>query len=146
MNGLMVCSLLSVCFTTSDRSQPPKKIIKIISEEEMIDISGYFTCKGREASGKNYHGMAVIAKKNDVYTVTWVVGGASTFTGIGIRQGNTLAVSWAIPLEKGTIKGVNLYRIDAGPRLTGSWATMPGNGLIQRETLVFLKNLESEED
>ena len=34
---------------------------------EIGDISGYYSCKGVEAGGKAYSGIAVIMKKNDVY-------------------------------------------------------------------------------
>ena len=54
-------------------------------------------------------------------------------------------MSWAIPNERGMVRGVNLYRIEAGPRLVGRWATVPGPGVMQSETLTFLKGLEAEE-
>ena len=99
--------------------------------EEIADISGYYTCKGIEGSGKSYSGIAVVAKKGEVYIVSWMVGAGSTFTGIGIRQGNVLAVSWAIASDKGLIRGVNLYKVEPGPRLVGRWATLPGGGVLQ---------------
>ena len=113
--------------------------------DDKAEISGYYTCKGQEAGGKTYSGVAVITKKADVYIVQWVIGSGSTFSGIGIRQGNTLAVSWAIPNERGMIRGVNLYRIESGPRLSGRWATVPGPGVLQSETLTFLKALDEED-
>src|SRR6266567_7933804 len=114
--------------------------------QEVGDISGYYSCKGVEAGGKSYTGVAVIAKKNDVYLVQWMVGGGSTFSGVGIRQGDTLSASWALPAERGIIRGVNVYRIDTGPRLVGRWASVPGPGVVQTETLTFLKKLELEEN
>ncbi len=117
-------------------------------DPEVSDISGYYTCKGMEAGGKVYNGVAVISRKGDVYLVQWMIGSGSTFTGIGIRQGNTLSASWAIPGERGVIKGVNMYRIETasgGPRLTGRWASMPGPGVLQSETLTFLKQMEEED-
>ena len=38
------------------------------------DLSGYYTCKGQEAGGKNYNGVCVLTKKNDVYVIQWVIG------------------------------------------------------------------------
>ena len=116
------------------------------AKEQEIDLTGYYTCRGEEANGKKYSGIAVISKKNDVYVVQWVVGAGAPFTGIGVRQGDTLAASWAMSTDKGVVRGVNLYRIEAGPRLTGRWATLPGNGVTQTETLTFLKPLDPEED
>ena len=116
---------------------------------EMADISGYYTCKGQEAGGKNYTGIVVLTKKADVYLISWVVGGGSNFSGIAIRQGTNLAASWSIPSERGIVRGVNLYRVESGtggPRLVGRWASVPGPGVQQTETLTFLKKLEVEEE
>jgi hypothetical protein len=118
-------------------------------EPETGDISGYYTCKGQEAGGKNYSGICVLTKKNDVYLIQWVVGGGSTFNGIAIRQGNNLAGSWSITSERGVIRGVNLYRIESTancPRLVGRWASVPGPGIQQQEELRFLKKLDETED
>lgn len=116
-------------------------------EQSIGDISGYYVCKGLETGGKQYNGVAVISRKNDVYIIQWMIGSGSTFTGLGIRQGDTFAASWAIPGERGVVKGVNMYRIETGstgPRLVGRWATVPGPGVLQTETLTFLKQIEEE--
>jgi hypothetical protein len=113
-------------------------------EKEAGDISGYYACSGREGIGKNYSGVAVITKKNDVYLVQWVIGAGGAFFGVGIRQGDTLACSWAIPGDKGVVRGVNLYRIEdtkTGPRLIGRWAAFPGDGTMRSETLTFIKRI-----
>ena len=118
-------------------------------QPEMADLSGYYTCKGQEAGGKNYSGIVVLTKKNDVYLISWVVGGGSNFSGIAIRQGNNLAASWSIASERGIVRGVNLYRIEAAngsPRLNGHWASVPGPGVQQQETLTFLKKLDTDDD
>ena len=132
--------------TANSPEGPLAKLEKREAQAEVGDISGYYTCKGQEAGGKNYSGVAVITKKNDVYLIQWVVGAGSTFTGIGVRQGTTFAASWAMTTEKGVMRGVNLYKVESGPRLNGRWATLPGNGQMQNETLTFLKALEHEEE
>jgi hypothetical protein len=117
-------------------------------ESEVGDISGYYTCKGMEVGGKTYSGVTAITRKGDVYVVQWMVGSGSTFTGIGIRQGNTFSASWAMAGERGLVKGINTYRIETasgGPRLTGRWTSMPGPGVLQSETLTFLKQMDEEE-
>ncbi len=117
------------------------------TSDDMLDISGYYTCKGKEASGKSYSGVTVITKRNDIYLIQWTIGSGASFSGVAIRQGNTLAASWAIAADKaGVIRGVNLYRIEPGPKLVGRWATVPGPGHAQSETLTFLKNLDDEEE
>ncbi len=139
---LVVATLGPLSANRPDTTQ--KSIDKRGTEPEVGDLSGYYICKGAETGGKNYSGVTVITKKNDVYLIQWVVGG-STFFGIGIRQGNTLAASWAMPGDKGVVRGVNLYKIEPGPRLSGRWASFPGPGYMQNETLSFLKPFEADD-
>ena len=104
---------------TANRPETPMpKVEKQGAEVEVGDLSGYYTCRGEETSGKKYSGVAVITKKNDVYLVQWMVGSGSTFTGVAVRQGSTFAASWAMTTEKGIVRGVNLYRIETGPRVS----------------------------
>lgn len=114
-------------------------------EDTMSDLSGFYTCKGKEVGGKNYSGVAIISKKNEVYIIQWMITGGATFTGVAIRQGNTFSASWVIPGER-VVRGVNVYKIETGPRLAGRWATLPGPGFMQTETLTFLKKLEDDEE
>jgi hypothetical protein len=110
------------------------------------DLSGYYICEGQEGPDKSYKGIAVISKKGDVYLVQWIMGSGITFHGVGIRNDTTLATAWAMPMgEKGTlVRGVNMYRIEPGPRLVGRWATVPTDGAVRSETLTFLKKIEDD--
>jgi hypothetical protein len=141
--------LIAVSLLAMNSGGPPgpsaKADVQKAVPQEVGDISGYYSCKGVEAGGKPYSGVAVIIKKNDIYIVQWMVGGGSTFSGIGIRQGDTLAASWALPSDRGIIRGINMYKIESGPRLVGRWASAPGPGVVQNENLTFLKKLELEE-
>ncbi len=130
---------------TPPKATPPKADATKGVQSEVGDISGYYSCKGMEAGGKSYSGVAVIIKKSDVYLIQWMVGGGSTFSGVAIRQGDILAASWALPAERGVVRGINLYRIESGPRLVGRWASAPGPGVVQSETLTFLKKLDLDD-
>ena len=145
LNPMMIL-VLALCAPDRRDQGPVTKANKISLEQEVGDISGYYTCKGAEGSGKSYSGLAVISKKNDVYVIQWIVGGTSTFTGIGVRQANTFSASWAMATDKGLVRGVNVYRIEPGPRLVGRWATLPGTGVLQSETLTFLKSVDAEDE
>ena len=116
-----------------------------MQSSEVGDISGYYSCKGMEAGGKKYSGIAVIAKKSDVYVIQWMVGGGSTFSGVAIRQGDTFAASLGaarrarhhsrrqpLPHRKRAVS-----RRPLGQR--------PGPGVVQNETLTFLKKLDLED-
>jgi hypothetical protein len=146
---LVVLSALEV-FGATDNPQLGKAAPNLRQvPQEIADVSGYYTCKGQEASGKTYTGVVVLTKKNDVYLISWVVGGGANFSGIAIRQGDNLAASWALPTERGITRGVNLYRIEStsnGPRLSGRWSSVPGPGVQQTETLTFLKKLDVEDE
>ena len=131
--------------TDAAPATPAGAKVKPAAVDDVAEITGYYICKGQEAAGKTYSGVAVITKKGDVYLVQWMVGSGSGFSGIGLRQGNSLAVSWTLQSERGMVRGVNLYRIETGPRLTGRWATLPGPGVLQSETLTFLKSIEEDD-
>jgi hypothetical protein len=149
----MTCRIIlvatSMCFLAGNRPEttPVKqRTAKLVAAGEAGDISGYYVCKGKEADGKAYSGVTVISRKKDLYLVQWMVGAGSSFSGVGIRQGDTLAASWTMTADRGgVIRGVNLYRIEPGPRLVGHWATVPGPGVLQIETLTFLKRLDAED-
>ena len=145
---LVVLSTLELFGNTANPEGAKGGIAPRPNIPEAADVSGYYVCKGQEAGGKKYNGIVVLNKKNDVYLISWVVGGGSTFNGIAIRQGDSLAASWTMTTERGLVRGINLYRIEAGkdgPRLIGRWASVPGPGLQLEETLTFLKKLEVEE-
>lgn len=145
---LSISSLMLSFMAEFEQVQPkalpaPTKVV--FSKDDMVEITGHYRCRGSD-NGKNYSGVAVIVKKNDVYFVTWITGGTTTFGGMGVRTGNTLAVSWNLTIDtKGVIKGSNLYTIEPG-KLIGRWVTIPSNGRAQREVLIFREKLDPEEE
>ena len=111
------------------------------------DLSGYYLCSGSEAGGKRYSGIVSIARVQQLYIVTWLVGSGTPFQGVGVRQGDTLAVSWSTPRPGGLVQGCNVYRIDdGGKKMAGRWAAVPGAGTLQNETLTFLRELGTDPD
>jgi hypothetical protein len=116
-----------------------------ITEPVIGDLSGYYVCEGQEGPGKTYRGLAVITKKGDMYLMQWVMGSVN-FSGVAIRNDTILAASWAMAVgDKGTIvRGINMYRIEPGPRLIGRWAVSSSDGTIRTETLTFLKKLDDD--
>lgn len=149
LRHLLFCSFIVFATTvaTDRENHLSFKEPKPAPQKEIGDISGYYDCEGQQSDGKKYNGVVVIQKRNEAYVVSWIIPGNPSFTGIGVRQGNLLAVSWAMMQgEKKFIQGVNFYKIEPGPRLAGRWASLPGNGVLQWETLMFLKAPDKEED
>lgn len=153
MKAFCVLTHLVLCLSTTDLApeQEPEKIPfpkvrrPIIAAEvkPAVDLSGYYECDGLEVGGKKYSGLCVLKKKSEIYIVTWVIG-TQTFTGVGVHEDGRFSVSWAVAADKGMVRGINAYKVHDGPKLVGRWATLPGPGIIQDETLTFLKALPDE--
>ncbi len=100
------------------------------------DITGVWLIEGATSKGK-YSGAATIERKGDVYLVRYTTGSV----GVGVRVGDTFAVSWSDPNGH----GVTMYRVGA-KSLAGRWASLPGNGAMHHERLSFLRALPADED
>lgn len=99
-----------------------------------VAIEGTYT-----VVGDGYGGTAIIRQQGDVYVLQWQLLG-QRYTGIGLRDGEQLSAAW---FGGSGEKGVVVYRIEPGPRLTGAYASLPGNGLIRKEVLRFKAPLET---
>jgi hypothetical protein len=139
--AVLACSGVALADST-----PREKALPHKAAPEATDLDGYYICRGKETGGKSYTGIVAIAKRGDVYVLQWNCAGMN-FVGIGMRQGDTLSASWTMPNDaKGVIRGVNMYRIEPGRKLVGRWATLPGNGRCNEETLTFLAVMPKEEE
>lgn len=101
------------------------------------DLDGIYSCRGKQGD-KTYSASATIRKVGDVYLFEWSLHAR----GIGVRKGDTISVGWT----NETGQGVTVYKIAPGPMLTGSWASIPGNGRTNAESLRFLRLLPNEDD
>lgn len=84
------------------------------------DIAGAYTVTGRSPNGTQYRGGLTITRRGAVYQFSWNIGRA--YEGVGIRQGNTIAVGWGA--EK---CGVANYQIGANGTLRGVWGVYGQN-------------------
>lgn len=98
-----------------------------ILQQANVAIGGRYDVQGSNPSGQGggYTGTVDITQKGDVYYLYWHVG--NTYGGLGIRDGNTLAVSWA-NANLG-IFGVVSYKIQPDGSLNGVWAIADSTGL-----------------
>lgn len=108
-----------------------------IVNTKRTDIEGIYLVTGSE-KGVKYNGVSVIRQLDvsDSYHVVNVVGRVIT-QGIGLRSGDSLAISWS---AGGMSHGVTVYRI-TGRTLTGRWSQL---GQIHREELKFLGELPED--
>jgi hypothetical protein len=115
---------------------PPNKEPPLIVQKK-IDIEGIYLVTGVE-SGHKYNGASVIRQLDvsDSYYVVNVVNRVIV-TGIGLRTGDSLSVSWSDGTKS---HGISVYRITSGT-LSGRWSTV---GQIHRETLKFVSELPEE--
>jgi uncharacterized protein (TIGR03067 family) len=95
------------------------------------EITGHYTAKTIDPSGKTITGKAIIEKQGDAYFVLYQQGEGVAFIGIGLREGDTFSVSWRNNLQS----GLSVYKIGEGRKLTGHYTVLGGNGAIHEESL-----------
>ena len=93
-------------------------------------LPGVYECQGIGADGKPYKGAVIIHPDGNRFVLQWYVGTQLSAIGLGLREGNVLAVSFFGP-DAG---GVVLYKIN-GTRLVGQWSAPVTNGKVFEETL-----------
>jgi len=142
---------LKLCFTPDGEDRPASfkpeaksPAILIVARkpkpevEELVDIVGKYRSELLEATGKTVVTDAVIERRGDAYLVTYMQGDKTLFVGTALRRGDQLSMSW---ISAGQI-GVSVYKIEAGPKLTGEYATLGGIGVTGKETLTPWKRID----
>jgi len=98
------------------------------------DITGSYNCAGTnpgQANTQGYQGTTTISKDGNTFLLGWTIGGTS-YTGVGIRNGNILSVAWYTAGQTGVVA----YQISPdGRTLKGTWTGVGGNGNLGYETL-----------
>ena len=103
--------------------------IPVLGSANNLDITGNYNCQGKNADGSTYNGEVEITKKGNTYNIYWLINNQK-FNGIGILEGNVLAVSYY-----GSSSGVVAYRVEGDSNLVGRWTSPQLNGKINREVL-----------
>jgi hypothetical protein len=101
-------------------------------------LPGIYECQGTGADGRAYQGAVIIEPDGNRFLVQWYIAAELTAVGLGIRDGDMLAVSF-FSADNG---GVVLYRID-GARLVGHWSAPLSDGQIFEETLTRVSDVPS---
>jgi hypothetical protein len=111
---------------------------------EPVDFSGIYACTS-SSDDETFSGVCLIRRLGDTYAVAYTVyadtdtdGTPETMHGVGIQDGDTFAVGWAVAAKGGIVRGVTRYRItgrDGGLKLSGRWVSVPGPGVAKTEEL-----------
>ncbi len=121
----------------------PKADVRPVGNDPSIE--GLYLVEGGET--EKYRGLAVVQRAGEVYVITQLVGG-SVVQSVGVRVGSHMSLGWQQKASNGqTVIGTTHYSIggDAkSPILSGSWASVPGNGQVYRERLTFLREMPTE--
>jgi hypothetical protein len=72
-----------------------------------------------------------IERQGDAYLVTWKRNNATVSTGIGLRTGEILSVSWTTQSQL----GIAVYKIDKDRKLSGRFTPFGGFGIPVEETM-----------
>ena len=93
------------------------------------DVAGVYTGEGNNGDGTPYRAIVVIEKYRDAFRVQWIFPSRTATMGLGILDGDKLAVSYYGPRP-----GIVLYKID-GAKLVGQWTLVGAGGMLSKETL-----------
>lgn len=80
-------------------------------------LAGSYAVTGKNPNGEPYSGTLVIKQQGAVYQFSWQTGDA--FEGIGIKQGNSIAVGWGT--NSSDRCAVVSYIVEPGGTLSGTW-------------------------
>lgn len=136
-------ALFSPNSTDLQKKVPPpsaqKKLKDFLNKfESPKKISGWYCVMGTQKTPegeKAYTGVFNIEKRNEVYIVDSLIA-SSHIKGIAIRSGNKLVISWTVETRQSKNLGVTIFNINSNGSMTGTWASLPGSGVMGTERLV----------
>ncbi len=103
------------------------------------DLAGTYSIKGSSLDGKGYDGELVVTKRDDVYQMSWGVGG-SKYDGVAVQNGNAVAASYTTGTD-GKGCGAVIYKINADDSLEGKWGEW-GVNQVGTETATAMEKVE----
>ena len=91
-----------------------------------FDIEGYYYLTGKNPDGSEYGAQAEIIEQDGLYLVKWLTYDTN-FYGLGIVDGNKLAVAWID--EDNFIFGISYLNLISFGKLEGPWAVFGENNI-----------------
>jgi hypothetical protein len=104
-----------------------------VNVQSSVDPSGAYRCDGVSPDGQAYRAAVQIDRNGDTFIVRWLTPRGVVNVGVGVMNGNTLAVGYF-----GASAGVVIYKIDGNKQLTGEWTDLEASGQVYKETLTRL--------
>ena len=96
----------------------------LLAQPALAQKPGVYSIEGRNSDGSTYDGTLEVSRQRDgTWLVTWRVGG-DTIRGIGLVQGDLLAVAYSANNNPGII----LFRVQSDGRMDGPWTMGDGIG------------------
>lgn len=120
---------------------------KIDVAPESADIDGVYWY----SDGEKHRGLVTIRKIGAIYVARYSLGDTLDYIGVGLRKGDVFVVGWSYAARDASmppsslIRGLSTYRITKG-ELKGSWCSVPGDGRLGTENLIFLSALPKGAD
>jgi hypothetical protein len=108
-----------------------------VNVQSSIDPSGAYRCDGVSPDGQAYRAAVQIDRNGDTFIVRWLTPRGVVNVGVGVMNGNTLAVGYF-----GASAGVVVYKIDGQKQLSGEWTDLEASGHVYKETLTRLNDGE----
>lgn len=106
------------------------------SKEKDGDVAGSYDISGKNLAGQSYDGALTIRKQDEVYQFSWTVGGSS-YDGVGVRDGNLIAVGYGAG-ENGKGCGAAIYKRTGDKTLEGKLGGW-GINKVGTQTAILLK-------
>jgi hypothetical protein len=130
--AVTLAAVLSLSAQAVPPPVPPSPIPRVDTPAD-ADLAGVYACEGTRPDGVEYSGTVEIVRNEGTYQLLWTLPPHEQYIGIGIRNGDVLAVSYF-----GGMPGLVVYRLeqgDKGPRLVGQWTVVDADGQVFPETL-----------
>lgn len=107
--------------------------------DETVNIVGKYRSELLDPqTGKTDVAEVTLERRGDGYTLTYRIGGQVSYVGTALRKGDQLSMGW---ISGGQV-GVSVYKIEAGPKLTGEYTVLGGIGATVKESLTPWKKLD----
>ncbi|MBL1177039.1 hypothetical protein [Pantanalinema sp. GBBB05] len=104
-------------WVTIDQPKLGTEMATRASSDTADSLAGSYAVTGKNPNGDPYSGTLVIKQQGLVYQFSWQTG--DTFEGIGIKQGDAVAVGWGTkPSDRCAVVS---YIVEPGGTLSGTW-------------------------